>query len=277
MTRACWGASMWEAVLISQKEWRGSTCRLRCDAVAVTVPVHPGDDMGMPVEDGDQLVARVPRLVRVARVGREVGHHVRWVVAEHEDVSAPGRDELLLEPVQLAGTERPVCAAGLVGRVEADGKDLLRQQLRVVEAGAVVVRVVPVTGGTRTREPGLAQRLDVLRPGERRAARVGWTALVWPRAAIASIRRPTPPTPRSGWSRGVLAPSLAASRSASSEPAENTLRSPAHHSAVASWCSSVPRAAPSWLPIVSSQGTSSPGEANGLVAAASNPGTTGKP
>ena len=74
--------------------------------------------------------------------------------------------------------------------------------------------------------------------GARRGSAV--TALVWPRAAIASIRRPTPPTPRSGWSRGVLAHSLAATRSASWEPAENTLRSPAHHSAVASWCSKRP-------------------------------------
>ena len=180
----------------------------RCDAVAVTVPVHPGDDLGMPVQDGDQLVARVPRLVPVARVGREVGQHVRRMVAEHDDVRAQGRAESRRSsqcswpdprdpsapPAWLVVSSRRRGCAPTTSACRRGGS---RRRSRPV----------PVTGGTRTGELGLAQRLDVLRPGERRAV-AGRLIRLWSRR----VRRSPPSAARPRRLRDRAGPVAASSR-----------------------------------------------------------------
>ena len=210
MTRACWGESTCEAVLISQKDRRGSACRLGVMRLRWRWPFTQATTWGCRWRSGDELVARVPRLVRVAGVGRQVGHHVRRVVAEHDDVRVLVRGELLLEPVQLGGADRPVRAAGLVGRVEADGQDVRRQPVRVVEAGAVVVDGVPVADGPAPVNRGSRSAATYSWPvnGARRGSAVTW--LVPGRGRRSPQGARTPPAPRSGWSSGVREHSRAA-------------------------------------------------------------------
>ncbi len=130
----------------------------RADAVAVAVAVDPGQDVGVALQEGDDLLAAVPLVARGGGVGGHVVHAPARVVAEDQRVFVPVLAQGAVQPVELGGAQRALVVAAGVGGVDADADDLVRDPEAVVErAGVEVGAGVAVADGSA---PGVC-RIEV--------------------------------------------------------------------------------------------------------------------